>query len=226
MATAIHPIVFRNNHVFVEIAGALWVYDTGADSSFGNQDTGLLGPVEEVPKLYAGRFSAEDISGFIGETVAGIIGADIINRYDHLLDLGSHRLTVSDGDLTSPGRPQPLEFFMGVPMLKSRIGGEQHNLFFDTGAQISYFQGDAPAGSPDAGPLEDFFPMIGTFNTSTRLISIGLNGLNHTLRCGQLPGLMGMALGMAEVSGILGNEVMRGRVTGYFPRRKQLILQP
>ena len=33
-------------------------------------------------------------------------------------------------------------------------------------------------------------------------------------------------LGMAEVSGILGNEVMRGRVTGYFPRRKQLILQP
>lgn len=226
MATAIHPIVFRNNHVFVEIEGALWVFDTGADSSFGNRATGLLGPKEDIPELYAGQFSAADISGFLRETVAGIIGADIINRYDHLLDLGSHRLTVSDGDLTSPGCAQPLEFFMGVPMLKSRIGGEQHNLFFDTGAQISYFQSEAPAGAPDAGPLEDFFPMIGTFNTSTRLISIGLNGLNHTLRCGQLPGMMGMALSMADVSGILGNEVMRERVTGYFPRRQQLILQP
>lgn len=226
MATAIHPIVFRNNHVFVEIEGALWVYDTGADTSFGNRPTGLLGPKEVVDELYAGQFSAEDISGFLGETVAGIIGANIINRYDHLIDLATGRLTVSDGDLTAQGCAQPLEFFMGVPMLKSRIGSAQHNLFFDTGAQISYFQGDAPAGSPDAGPLEDFFPMIGTFHTSTRHISIDLNGLSHTLRCGQLPGLMGMALGMANVSGILGNEVMRGRVTGYFPRRQQLILQP
>jgi len=36
---------------------------------------------------------------------------------------------------------------------------------------------------------------------------------------------MGMSLGMAGVSGILGNELMRERITGYFPRRHQLILQ-
>jgi len=45
------------------------------------------------------------------------------------------------------------------------------------------------------------------------------------VRCGKLPGLMGMSLGLAGVTGILGNELMRGRVTGYFPRRHQLILQ-
>jgi hypothetical protein len=37
---------------------------------------------------------------------------------------------------------------------------------------------------------------------------------------------MGMSLGMAGVSGILGNELMRERMTGYFPRRQSLILQP
>jgi hypothetical protein len=36
---------------------------------------------------------------------------------------------------------------------------------------------------------------------------------------------MGMSLSMAKVSGILGNEVMRNRVTGFYPRRRQLVLQ-
>ncbi len=226
MASVTLPIVFRNNHLYVRIDGALWVYDTGADTSFGNQATSLLGPKEPVPELYAGQFSAADISGFLGETVAGIIGADHINRYDHIIDLQSNQLTISDGDLTSPGCVQPLEFFMGVPILKAQIGGETHNLFFDTGAQISYFQGEAPAGATEAGTLEDFFPMIGTFSTATKLIAVGLQGLHPTLRCGQLPGLMGMALSMADVSGIVGNEVMRGRVTAFYPRRHQPLLQP
>jgi len=204
----------------------LWVYDTGADSSFGNRASGLLGPNEDIAELYAGQFSAADISGFLGETVAGIIGADIINRYDHIIDLKANRLTVSDGDLTSEGFVQPLEFFMGVPMLKTTIGGASHSLFFDTGAQISYFQGTPPPEAADAGELEDFFPMVGTFTTPTKNIPVRLNGLTHTLRCGKLPGMMGMALSMAGVSGILGNEVMRQRVTAFFPRRNQLVLQP
>jgi diguanylate cyclase (GGDEF)-like protein len=151
MATSSHQLVFKKDHLYVEIEGSLWVYDTGADSSFGDRSTGLLGPKEDIAELYAGQFSAADISGFLGETVAGIIGADIINRYDHIIDLKANRLTVSDGDLTSEGFVQPLEFFMGVPMLKTNIGGASHSLFFDTGAQISYFQGTPPLEATDAG---------------------------------------------------------------------------
>ena len=218
MATCTHRLVFKNNHLYVEIEGALWVYDTGADSSFGNRSTDLLGPKEDIAERYAGQFSAEDISGFLGENVAGIIGADIINRYDHIIDLKTSLLTVSDGDLTSEG-------FMRVPILKANIGGAPHGLFFDTGAQISYFQGTAPADAVAAEDLEDFFPTVGAFTTQTKHIKVGLNGLGHTLRCGKLPGMMGTALSMANVSGILGNEVMRGRVTAYYPRRQQLVLQ-
>jgi hypothetical protein len=225
MATSSHQLVFKKDHLYVEIEGSLWVYDTGADSSFGDRATGLLGPKEDVADLYAGQFSAADITGFLGETVAGVIGADIINRYDHIIDLKSNRLTVSDGDLTSEGFVQPLEFFMGVPMLKAAISGDSHNWFFDTGAQISYFQGTPPPEATDAGELLDFFPLGGSFHTQTKNIPVTLNGPSHTLRCGKLPGMMGTALGMAGVSGIIGNEVMRGRVTGFFPRREQLILQ-
>ena len=146
-------------------------------------------------------------------------------RRDHIIDLATNRLTVSDGELTSEGFVQPLEFFMGVPMLKANIGGTSQGLFFDTGAQISYFQGTPPADAVDAEDLEDFFPMVGAFRTQTKQIKIGLNGLSPTLRCGKLPGMMGMSLSMANVSGILGNEVMRNRVTAFYPRRRQLVLQ-
>jgi hypothetical protein len=225
MLTVSHPLNFKNNHLYVEIGGSLWVYDTGADSTFGNQPVNLLGPAEEIQSHYAGQFSAADISGFLDETVAGIIGADIINRYDHIIDLKKNILTVSDGNLTSVGTAQPLDFFMGVPMLPAKVGNTPCNLFFDTGAQISYYQGDAPSNAPDADTLQDFFPLIGEFETPTKMIPIELTGVQHTIRFGKLPGMMGMALKMADVSGILGNEVMRNRITGYLPRRNELVLQ-
>jgi hypothetical protein len=224
MATVTHPLVFRNNHLFVQIDGALWVYDTGADSSFGVRPVSLLGPAQNISADYAG-FTAADISGFLGESVEGVIGADLINPFDHLIDLRTNTLTVSDEELCCDGHVQPLDFFMGVPMLAAQVGGARCKLFFDTGAQISYYQGAPPMGAEHVGQLRDFFPTVGEFTTETYRFPIGLNGFSPMVRCGKLPGLMGMSLGMAGVSGILGNELMRDRITGYFPRRKSLILQ-
>jgi len=224
MATVTHPLVFRNNHLYVQINGALWVYDTGADSSFGVRPVSLLGPAQNISADYAG-FTAADISGFLGEAVEGIIGADLINPFDHLIDLRTNTLTVSDEQLSCDGNVQSLDFFMGVPMLEAQVGGARCKLFFDTGAQISYYQGSPPPGSEYAGQLHDFFPTVGEFTTDTYRFPIVLNGFSPMVRCGKLPGLMGMSLGMAGVSGILGNELMRGRVTGYFPRRHQPIMQ-
>jgi len=131
---------------------------------------------------------------------------------------------VSEGDLTSAGTAQQLDFFMGVPMLSTKVGNTSCQLFFDSGAQISYYQGAIPPNAPSAGTLKDFFPLVGEFETETYMIPLELAGIRHTIRFGKLPGMMGMALQMAGVSGILGNEVMRNRVTGYFPRRNQLKL--
>ncbi|MCX8510871.1 MAG: hypothetical protein ORN83_03850 [Chthoniobacteraceae bacterium] len=98
MATVTHPLVFRNNHLFVQVNGALWVYDTGADSSFGIHPVSLIGQSQEISADYAG-FTAADISGFLGETIAGIIGADLLNPFDHIIDLRTNTLTVSDEQL-------------------------------------------------------------------------------------------------------------------------------
>ena len=220
-----HPLVFRNNHLYVEINGKLWVYDTGADTTFGDHTVSLFGAAQPVPKKYAGRVSADDVSHSVGETVSGIIGADLINSYDHIIDLKNNILTVSDVQLRADGLTQPLEFFMGVPSLFAMIESRPRNFVFDTGAQISYYQGEIPPRAERGPIIRDFYPGFGDFESESHFYHIELFGIRHRLQFGRLPDLMGMALQMMNCEGILGNEIIRNRVTGYFPRRKELILQ-
>ena len=97
-------------------------------------------------------------------------------------------------------------------------------MFFDTGAQISYFQGDSLSKFPAEGTVQDFYPVIGEFSTDTFRIPIKIGRAQYPLRCGQLPTLLGMSLMLAGTQGIIGNELLQGRVVGYFPRRRWLIL--
>lgn len=113
---------------------------------------------------------------------------------------------------------------MGIPIIPVTIAGETFRLFFDTGAQVSYLQDDALDTFPSAGVMQDFYPGFGEFETETHHVPISLGSLTETLRCGRLPGLLGMSLMMADAQGILGNAILHGRTAGYFPRRGILSL--
>ncbi|MBC8236554.1 hypothetical protein H8E77_43970, partial [bacterium] len=99
-----------------------------------------------------------------------------------------------------------------------------YRMFFDTGAQISYFQEDTITDFPSAGTVTDFYPGVGQFQTDTHQVQVELGESAFTLRCGTLPSLLGATLMMAGTSGIIGNQIMENRVTGYFPRRNVLCL--
>jgi hypothetical protein len=96
--------------------------------------------------------------------------------------------------------------------------GRTTGLFFDTGAQISYFQDESLSTYPSAGELTDFYPGFGQFQTDTYNVPIRIGSEQFTIRCGKLPGLLGMSLAMADVQGILGNQILLDRRVGYFPR--------
>ena len=220
-----HPILFRNNHIFIEIRGKLWIYDTGSELTFGTEDVSLLGAPQPISRTYNGMVSAADLSKLVKEEVAGLLGTDILNRYDHIIDLKKNTLTVSDDELKVDGFSQPLEFFMGLPTLFAMIESRPRNFVFDTGAPICYYQGDIPPSATPGPIIKDFHPGFGTFESPSNFFNIELFGVRHRLQFGRLPDLMGMALGMTKCDGILSNELMRDRITGYFPRRKELVLQ-
>ena len=111
---------------------------------------------------------------------------------------------------------------MSIPILTARISDSECRMFFDTGAQISYYQDDALTDFPVDENITDFYPGVGQFQTDTYQVDISLSGIDFTLRCGTLPGLLGATLKMADTQGIIGNQIMNNRVIGYFPRRNVL----
>ena len=218
-----YPLTFKSGHLFVELQGGLWVYDTGAPTSFGKaSELQFEGETFEVVENFMG-FSVTELSEHIGIECAGLLGADVINHFDHILDLPRETLIVSKDELQVDGARVPItDFVMGIPIVTARVADSDYRMFFDTGAQFSFFQDDSIRDFPESGTVTDFYPGAGPFETETHQVDLCLENLSFTLRCGTLPGLLGQSLMIADSEGIVGNETIRDRVTGYFPRRSEI----
>jgi hypothetical protein len=208
------PLIFRDGHLFVKIERSLWLLDTGAPTSFGNTGSiTIAGKQFAIVESYMG-LSSETLSEFVGVPCIGLLGADVLGHFDHVFDCTNEKLTVSSGELTHSGQTLQLSEFGGIPILTARISDSEYRMFFDTGAQISYFQDDALTDFPAGESITDFYPGFGRFQTETYQVDISLGGVDFTIRCGSLPGLLGMTLEMADTQGIIGNQIMSNRVVG------------
>ena len=97
-------------------------------------------------------------------------------------------------------------------------------MFFDTGAQHSYFQGDSLSTFSSAGVVDDFHPAVGRFQTELHDVPVSLGGVPFGLRCGTLPDPLKAMLEMGRTRGIVGNVILANRTVGYFPRRRTMVL--
>ncbi len=221
-----YPLRTINNHSFLELDGALWLLDTGAPQSFGRKPhLTLAGESFHIAEDYMG-FTADTLSNFVSVSCHGLIGADVLNSFDMILDQLGETIQISTDELELHGTclPLPLEFFLGIPIVTIQIGSRNYRMFFDTGAQISYFQHESLTSYPQMDSLEDFYSGFGQFTTPIHSVPIVLGNSNHTLRFGQLPQLLAATLSLANTHGIVGNELVMGRKIGYFPRRGMLII--
>ncbi len=216
---------FKSGHLFVTIAGNDWLLDTGASASFGKVDSiQIEKQTFSIPTGYMG-LDAEKLSEFVHNSTAGIIGADILANFDILFDLQSEIVTFSEEELLLDGDVLSLSNFMGIPIIMSTIGDEDHQMIFDTGAQVSYFQGSGLNEFPSTGVMDDFYPGIGEFQTETFLVNVRIGSKKFNLRTGSLDGLLGMTVNMTGTMGIIGNEILSDSIVGYFPRRDEFVIK-
>jgi hypothetical protein len=218
------PLIFKHGHLFVELEGQLWLFDTGAPESFGAVES--LQVANEQFTLSSSYFglTPQTLSQYIGVECSGLLGADVLNRFDHILDIKAATLAISTTELSHHGQRVHLDEFMGIPIVTATVGGREYRMFFDTGAHISYFQEESLADFPPAGSVTDFYPGVGQFQTDTHEVAMALRESPFLLRCGRLPGFLGATLMMADTQGIIGNQVLNDRVAGFFPRRGMLFL--
>ena len=218
------PLIHSNSHLFMKFDDGLWLHDTGAPASFGETSSlRILDREFGIAGDYMG-LNAEALSEAVGVDCRGLLGADVLGSFDQVIDLPGGRLTIATEELDHSGHAVELDDFMGIPIISATVAGDSFRLFFDTGAQVSYLQDDLLDTFPSAGKLKDFYPGFGDFETVTHLVPFQLGSMVHELRCGRLPGLLGMSLMMADAQGILGNAILESGPVGYFPRRGILSL--
>lgn len=211
-------------HLVARIGSDDWIVDTGSPASFGQGVLHLDGESVEIADGYMG-LSARQLSEYVGFETYGVIGTDVLNRLDVVLDLACGGLHLSDTPHALDGARLPIDdFVMGVPVVGIPVAGRKRAMFFDTGAPLSYLQDDDLSEHPPAGMERDFFPGVGEFETATHLVPMGIGPLSMRVRCGSLPGLLGMTLGLTGVAGVLGSEMLLGRCVGYFARRRELVI--
>ena len=218
------PLHFRSGHLFIEILGDLWLFDTGSPMSFGTVPALSLEGIEfKLSDNYMG-LTVETLSSFVTVECAGLLGVDVLGNFDFLMDTLNGNVELAQSELDFTGNSLALDEFMGIPIVTTFIQGKKYRMFFDTGAQISYFQHDSITEFPFSGEVTDFYSGFGQFQTKTYEVDICLDEADFTLSCGSLPGLLGGTLMMGGVEGIIGNQVLKDRRFGYFPRRKLLVL--
>ena len=217
-------LVVRNGHYFVNIDGNLWLIDTGATSSFGETpNLSICGETFELASNYLG-LTAKTLSEMVGDNCVGLIGTNILSRFDLIFDTIDGNFIISKDELSHTGQSVFLNQFKGIPIVSAHISGTEYQMFLDTGAQLSYFQNNSIREFPASGVINDFYPGFGEFQTETHEVPITLGGIDFMIRCGTLPGLLGMTLMMENVQGVIGNAIFANRIVGYFPRQCRMVL--
>ena len=218
------PLRFRGGHLFLEVDGGLWVVDTGAPASFGAvPSVRIAGHTAPVRNSFFG-LDASTLSRYVGVQCSGLLGADVLGELDIVFDVPDETASISTGALVHDGSTVALEEVMGLPIVSVASQGVSHRMFFDTGAKISYYQDESLSEYPSAGPITDFYPGVGQFQTETHLVDLTIGGMSFALRCGSLPGPLAATLMIAGVNGIVGNEILTAQPRAYFPRRHLLVL--
>lgn len=220
-----YPLHLRAKHLFLELDGALWLVDTGSPVSFGAPDgVSVAGRRFDTTQKFHG-LNATTLSQSVGVDCAGLLGADVLNECDWLLDTATGRATAAADALALEGTPVALEQMMALPILSVTIGDAERRMIFDTGAQLSYLDSaDGLDQWPSAGQAHDFYPGFGEFDTDTWHVPMIVAGAERTIRCGVLPVLLSTALWLFGTDGILGNELLEGQIVGYFPRRGRMVM--
>jgi len=219
-----YPLLFENKHLFMILDDKKWLIDTGSPASFGEEDSlSVCNEIFKIENTY-GTLNAKELTSHIGLEVTGLIGVDILNKFDILFSINKYEATLSKNSINLEGDVLPADSFMGIPTIKVNILDTEYTMFFDTGAQISYFQSPLLKDFPSNGTIKDFYPGIGEFKTETYLIDLDIGSSEYKLICGSLPILLSETLMMASVQGIVSNELMKDKIIGYFPKRQQIVI--
>ena len=194
--------------MFANVDGQKLLIDTGSPLSFANRDIVINGTEHEVSRELMGH-TADQLSEKIGFGTDGLIGADILQRYDLAIDYRRKTLLFSS-DLDPNGTRIPLHSVMGFPYgVTLEFQGNSLSCYLDTGASICHLPLEENGTLTYLKEYHDFNPILGEFTTPLYAGEVFLEGLRVSVRAGKMVQSLESKLSLMGVDGVLGIDLFR-----------------
>ena len=216
-------------HWFARCGDRRMLINTGSPISLGDSRPVIIDGVKHALTPDLAGVTAEALASprSIGVPFSAVLGNDILANFDIVFDPSIGRVTFSrdevrlgawDIEIALTGRDEPV--------LIVEVRGQQHRMHLGIGEERSSFQSVALFSEPLIEIAREFHPAIGEFPVLLHRLPVGIGGNSFAIKCCRLPEKLATDLLSEGVDGILGCEIMRNRVSGYFPRRNKLVLGP
>jgi len=217
-----YTLIHQAGHLLLSTNFGSWIIGTGSPRSFSELPTlELDGVLLNLAPSFSG-LNATNLTALVGVPVTGLLGIDVLKRFDVIFDLPSSQIIFSSEPVALDGTVVPLQDYQGLPIIDAVIGGHSSRAFLETGAKLSYWSDPSLPTYPAAGLCEDFYPGIGRFQVDTFRVPVLIGGMNSELTLGAPTAQVLSLLRMARATGIIGNEIFLKNKIGFQPRQNRI----
>lgn len=193
-----------NGHALINDCQNKILIDTGAPIKIHSSDTLIFcSDTYDCSKNYTG-LTISKISDMLGTEITTLLGVDILAEYKVLFDYRNQVIVFSKEEIEFDGVETEISNFMGIPIIKMKIDNHVLKFFLDTGAKLSYLSDRFTSNYKSIGTEEDFYPVLGNFQTQCFEILTVFEGKEFLVKYGNLPTLLKMTLMFSGTDGIIG----------------------
>lgn len=198
--------------VVADVGGRRMLVDTGAPASVGRGGPLRVAGVEvPLSPAFLGTVTPESIGEMLGTRVDGLIGMDLLGRTPFAIDPRTRTVAFGAAARWRGGARLPVRLAMTAPIVRLEVAGRPLSLVLDTGSTHHFLTAARTEGlAPDAEPLEDFYPLLGRFQSPAFTLPLRVGGEERPERFGQLPAALNLLLGLLPgVDGLAGAGLLR-----------------
>ena len=213
-----YRLMMVNGHLIARIEYLSVLIDSGLPISVGREkEWYFFNEVHTLSQEYMG-VTLDYVSKMVGAPVDIMLGTDILKKHHVTFMVQNRIIAFSEQLIFNPEINVPMTNFMGVPIVEVNLGGQTCPMYVDTGAKLSYIDESLAKKFTLIGKEMDFYPGVGEFETPVYQVALQLGGEDISLRCGVLPKILEMTLGVTGKKGIIGSELFeKGQVDLAFP---------
>ncbi len=197
------------NHIIVCQDDETWLIDTGAPKTLSTKNTISYAGVEYPTSPDFNRVHPGQLTPHVGVEITTLVGMDLLSKFPIEFNPISNTMDVGAEPFPEASFSLPMDDYLTIPIINVGYEGKDIRVIFDTGAQISYLDGNLTHDYEDLEVFTDFFPTLGTFETQTRRVPFSLNGTSVDLLVGENPNFLQPLFLLSDTVGILGTELLK-----------------